>query len=574
VSSSLGLTGQPDRERDTLHAFLDEVAARHAGHVALRHRDPGRSEFRELRFDELQSASRALAKGLVGAGVSKGERVAVQLANRPEWAVAAFATSRVGAVLVPVNTFATPAERDYILAHSDACLLLMQPGLLKHDYVGSLRERHRPAEGGRPGRFAIAALPQLRRAFVLEEGDERGGQGVEGWSALLAAGDDVSDALLDALASEVRPADDGILIYTSGTTAHPKGVLHRQRAAVIQSWRFAQDMGLCPDDRILTAQPFFWTAGIAMSLGASLAAGACLLTEAVFDAGRYLEVIERERVTALHAWPHQEKLLAEHPEAASRDLSSLRKIEFSSPLAPLADLEQDSWGTYGSYGMTETFTLASSLPASCPAELRSGTSGRPLPGMEIRIVDPATGVVLSEAGARGEIAVRGVTLMAGYHKVDPAVYLDADGFFHTQDGGYFDADGYLHWTGRLSNLIKTGGANVSPAEIEAALAERDELLIRQAVGVPHPALGEVIVLCVVAREGSAPDEAGLRSWLATRLAAYKQPKRVLFFDPGEIQYTANQKIQIAPLRELALAKLQQEGAVIDGVLYEAASETG
>jgi fatty-acyl-CoA synthase len=429
-----------------------------------------------------------------------------------------------------------------------------------------LNERHGALSAGRPGRLRCQALPQLRRVVCLDATPAAGG--VEARDDLLAQGDDVPDGLLEAAADEVYPSDDGLLIYTSGTTAHPKGVLHMQRAPVIQSWRFAEEMELAAEDRVLTAQPFFWTAGIAMSLGASLAAGASLILESAFDAGRYLELVESERVTTLMTWPHQEKAMADHPDAGRRDLSSLCKIEFASPLAGAAGLERDEWGTYGSYGLSETFTLASSLPAAAPSEQRARTSGRPLPGMTLRIVDPASGTRLERPGEAGEIAVKGLTFMKGYSKVEPELYLDDDGFFRTQDGGSFDEEGYLHWSGRLSNLIKTGGANVSPLEIETAAAELDSLALAAAVGVPHPVLGEVIVLCAVPAPGREADETGVREALRNRLAAYKVPRRILFFDAAQLSFTANQKLQLGPLRKLALARLQAEGAEIDGIRYE------
>ena len=276
--------------------------------------------------------------------------------------------------------------------------------------------------------------------------------------------------------------------------------------------------------------------------------------------------IEAERASAVFAWPHQEKSMAEHPSAAGRDLASLRRLEFSSPLAPLVGLEKDDWGTYGAYGLSETFTIASSLPAHSPAERRRETSGRPLPGNALRIVDPESGAPLAR-GERGEIALKGLTLMRGYYKVEPERVLDAEGFFHTQDGGHLDADGYLHWSGRLSNLIKTGGANVSPAEIEQALARYPGLETAHAVGVSHPSLGEAIVLCAVPVEGGAVDAEALRSFLRERLAAYKVPRCVLVFRPDEVTYTGNQKLQLEPLRDAALAKLRAARVEIAGFAY-------
>jgi len=567
VQRSIELGLQPDAERYTLARFLDDVAERHGSRTALKFQADADAPVFACTFDELRSAARTLAKGLVAAGVGKGTRVALLMANRPEWVVSAFAVGLVGGVLVPVNTFATPEERDYILRHSDAALLLMQSGILRQNFVADLVARHEGIAKGSPGSLRCPALPQLRRVVCLDGG--AGNSGIDSWDSLLQGAVNVSDELLDALADEVHPADDGLLIYTSGTTAHPKGVLHMQRAAVIQSWRFAEDMGLSSDDIVLTAQPFFWTAGICMSLGASLAAGAALIVEQVFDAARFLALIEREKVTALHAWPHQEKSLAEHPDAKTRDLSSVQKIEFSSPLAALAGLEKDVWGTYGSYGLSETFTLSSSLPANASAEQRAKTSGKPLPGMAVKIVDIETGADLP-VGEKGEIAVRGATFMRGYYKVEPELYLDDNGFFRTQDGGSFDGDGFLHWSGRLGNLIKTGGANVSPLEIERVAQDFEELHVALAVGVPHPVLGEVIVLCAVkSEEPGAPDidEPTLRQRLRERLAVYKVPKRVLFFGAEALSYTGNQKIQVGPLRDLAMERLREEGAVVEGVQY-------
>jgi len=231
-----------------------------------------------------------------------------------------------------------------------------------------------------------------------------------------------------------------------------------------------------------------------------------------------------------------------------------------------AGIEKDEYGQNAAYGLSETFTIASMLPCNAPMELRRSTHGRPLPGMRLRILDPETGRSLP-TGQEGEIAVQGVTFMKGYYKVPPEEYLDDEGYFHTQDAGSFDAEGFLHWSGRISNLVKTGGANVSPVEIEQALAGFPKLRIGLPVGVPHPSLGEALVLCAVPSDGAETDEAEIRSWLRERLAAYKVPRKVLFFRPDELSYTGNQKVQVAPLREKALARLAAEGIEIDGHRY-------
>ncbi len=546
----------PSDPRLTFGRFLGDVSGRHAGRRALHF------EGRDWDYADLSREARRLARALIGAGVVKGARVAVWMANRPEWIVSAFAVGMLGGVLVPVNTFASRDELDYVLRHSDASLLLLQPALLKRSFQDELAAAHPEIAAGSPGRLRVPALPQLRRVVSLGPG--RGG--VEAWPALLAQGDDVSDALLDAAIAEVEPADDGVLIYTSGTTARPKGVLHTQRAGILQSWRFAALLLLEASDRLFTSYPFFWTAGIAMSIGPALASGACLLLQESFEPRAALDLIESQRATAVHAWPHQHKALAEHESAAGRDLGSLRKLDASSPLAALAGIEKDEYGTQAAYGLSETFTIASMLRADAPLALRRSTSGRPLPGVALRIVDPASGEPLL-AGREGEIAVKGVTFMRGYYKVLPELYLDADGYFRTQDGGQLDAEGYLHWSGRLGNLIKTGGANVSPVEIEEALAAHPAIKVGIPVGVGHPTLGQVVVLCAVPVAGAEIDEDEIRGFLRERLAAYKVPKRVLAFRADELSYTGNQKVQVAPLALAAQKRLEDEGAVIAGYRY-------
>lgn len=539
----------PESPRHTLGRFLDDAVARHGERCAIRFQGDS------LRYADVRREARRLARGLVGAGVVKGARVALYMANRPEWVVSAFAVAMVGGVLVPLNTFASREERDYILRHSDASLLLLQPALLKHRFLEELESDHPELASGTPGRLRCAALPQLRRVACL---------GQPSWEELLALGDDVPETLLDAVGEEVEPTDDGFIIYTSGTTAHPKGVLHTHRAAIVQAWRFADLLRFTADDRLWTTYPFFWTAGIAMSLGAAFAAGATLLLQEHFDPHAALELMEKERATAAHAWPHQHKAIGEDPTLAERDVSSLRKLDPGNPLARRAGVTEDAYSPNASYGLSETFTIASMLPADAPIAIRRGTSGRPLPGTVIRIVDPETGAALPN-GEEGEIAVKGVTLMRGYTKVAPEKVLDENGFFRTQDGGHIDADGFLHWTGRLSNLVKTGGANVSPVEIEGTLRKFDKLRVGLPVGVPHPTLGEALVLCAVKSEGAEVDEGEVRAFLRERLAAYKVPRKVLFFSADELSYTGNQKIQVGPLREKALQRLA--GVEIDGHTY-------
>lgn len=528
--------GPREDEFLTLGLFLDEVARRHDRRTAVVFGDE------RISYRELRERSRALAKALAANGVGKGTKAALLMANRPEWIVAAFAVGMIGGVLVPLNTFSPAEEIDWVLRHSDASLLLVQPHLLQHAFLDDLLTAHPRLREGPPGALADPSLPYLRRIVALDAFDE-----------LLRSAASVSDELLDAMAAEVRPSDDALIVYTSGTTERPKGVLHAHVAPCIQFWRWKQQLRLDSDDRVWSTFPYFWTAGFSMSLGGTLAAGATLVVQEVFEPGAALDVIERERVTTVHLFAAGQSELAEHPTARSRDLSSLRHLMRDSPLRRLAGVKPLDWDPGAAYGLSETFTICTSLPSDSPLELRKTTHGVALPGMQIRIVDEAGAPF--PIGHTGEIAVKGVTAMRGYYKVDPGETFDADGYFHTKDAGHLDAKGYLHWHGRISGLIKTSGANVSPVELETALLAWGRVKAAGVVGVPDKRLGEIVVACVIRLSDDPVTEDDVRGYLRSRVAAYKVPRHVLFFADGEIEFTGSQKIKLNELRELAARRL-------------------
>lgn len=504
----------------TLPGLLDEVRARHgdkeavvfpAGDVRLTYRD-------------LYSQARRLARALLARGLTKGQRVAVLIANRPEWVVAAFGITMAGGVMVPLNTWFEPPELDFVLRHCDASFLVLQERFLHRSYADDLRE-------------VLPHLPYLRGVVTLDD-----------WDDFLAGDAD------DIAMPEVSPLDDATIIYTSGSTAEPKGVLHHHQAAAIQSWRFAQHLRIDDSTRTWSAFPLFWTAGFAMIMGGTLAGGGCLVLTERFEPGEALRVMEAERVTAAHAWPHQSAELEDHPAWLATDLSSLRHVEAFSSFGrhPKVDVD-DVWSPRQAFGLTETFTIISSDPADTPRQGEEMHAGHVLPGNTIRILDPNTGGPLGLGGV-GEIAVKGPTLMKGYVKATASPF-DDDGYFHTGDAGWVDNENCLHWTGRTSDLIKTGGANVSPVEIETALLHHPGLKVAHAVGVPDPLLGEVVVVCAVAHDGVDVDEDDVRGFLRRRLASYKIPRRVVFVSDADLSLTGNAKVRTSSLRALAAERL-------------------
>jgi fatty-acyl-CoA synthase len=543
-----GYLGLPVAAEDLTHGrFVAQLAELYPGREALVFGD------RRLTYQQVHDEVRAFGKGLLALGVTKGAKVAVMLGNRPEFVVAAYGSALVGAVAVPVSTLAAADERDYILGHCDASVLVTQSSLLDRRFVDELVADHPGVGDAEPGRISVAPFPHLRRVVCV--GDVSGPRSVDGWDAVVAGGAAVRDEVLDAAAASVVPSDDALIIYTSGTTAHPKAVLHRHRGPVVQSWRWREQLALDPSDRVWSPFPFFWTAGLAFVLGGTLASGACFVCQEAFDAGQALELLERERVTTIHSFPHTAAALVEHEDATKRDLSSLRRVTPDSPLRRLVEIEGDPGDPRAAYGLTETFTICTSIPSNSPIQLRETTHGVPLPGMAIRIVDPDSGEPLG-VGETGEIAVRGVTLMRGYYKVEPEECFDEDGWFRTQDSGHLDDAGYLHWHGRLSGLIKTAGANVSPAEVEAAVASWGRLRVGSVVGVPHPRFGEAVVLCAVRSLDPVAAE-DITGHLRGVLASYKVPRRVLFFDNEELTYTGSQKVRLEDLRSLAARRVAE-----------------
>jgi acyl-CoA synthetase (AMP-forming)/AMP-acid ligase II len=527
----------------TMGGLLETVAAHHAERDAIAFHGvvgpdvEGDDGVIRWTYRDLLDESRRVARALLAHGVVKGTRVAVLMGNRPEFVSATFGIALVGGVLVPISTFIEPPELDYVLRHSDASVLLMQEQLLAHRYVDALVEVCPEIVDAAPGALRTPRLPFLRTVAVL--GLDAPAGAILPMEPFLARAEETPDELLDACTAEVTPADDAVIIYTSGTTARPKGVLHAQRAPALQSWRLAQHLCLDPDVRVWTGFPFFWTAGLTMAMGATLAAGGCLVLQEGTDGGETLRLLEAERVTTPLAKAHTFAELEDHPDWLDRDLSALRHVEAFTSFGrhPTVHVD-DVWSNRAGYGLTETMSNLASAPADTPADLRTGNYGWILPGNAVRILDPSTGEALG-VDEEGEITVKGLTLCKGYVKTAPEEVFDAEGFFHTGDGGFVDELGRLHFTGRASAMIKTGGANVSPIEIEQELLRHPEIRMVWIVGVPDAARGELVVACVVPLAGAALDEDDVRAFLKGKLASYKIPKRAFFFAEDELEMTAN-----------------------------------
>jgi fatty-acyl-CoA synthase len=549
IARGAPLSEEPGLGALTLPGFLREVTSRFAEREALVLHTPEGVE--RWTYADLWSRSSEVARALIACGAGKDTRVGIMMTNRPEWIAGVFGTALAGGVAVTISTFSTAPELDYMLRASDVSILLFEGRVLKRSFADVLCDLEPAIREARPGQLGSTRFPFLRHLAAVGS-DAQGA--IERWSDFLARGESIPDSLVEVRAAAVQPSDRAVLFFSSGSTSKPKGILSAHRGVAIQLWRYGRILDLEGDVRCWTANGFFWSGNFVMAIGGTFASGGSIALQPTFSAAEALELMQAERVNYPVAWPHQWAQLEEAPNWSTVDLSCVRYVDRTSPLARHATVSTSWREPNWAYGNTETFTISTGFVAGTPEEAIGGSHGEVLPGNTIKIVDPMTGAVLPR-GQRGEIAVKGPTLMLGYIGIPIDETLDAEGFFRTGDGGYLDERRRLFWEGRLSDIIKTGGANVSPLEVDAVLAAYPGVKVARTVGVPHDTLGELVVACVVPSEGSALDELSIRNYLKEHLASYKVPRRVLFFADDELSLTGSAKIKAGDLRQLASERL-------------------
>lgn len=537
----------------TLPGFLREVTQMYGDREALvMHTAEGTVRWT---YTDLWERAFEVARALRSVGVGKDSRVGVLMTNSPEWISSVFGTALAGGVAVTLSTFSTAAELDYLLQESSVSVLLFDRQVLGKDITAVLTDLEPQIAIAAPGELQSPRYPFLRHLAMVGDGPENGS--IDTWDTFLSRGLDQSRGLIETIAATVRPSDAAVLFFSSGTTSKPKGILSAHRGVSIQMWRFRRIYGFKPEDNIRcwSANGFFWSGNFAMAIGTTFSSGGSLVLQSTFDAAEAIELIASERVNFPFAWPHQWAQFEAAPNWSDADLSSLLYVDFNTPVARHPSVSAKWFQPNHAYGNTETFTISTCFPANTPDTVAGGSSGRPLPGTTIKVVDALTGETLP-LGERGEICVKGPTLMLGYVGIPLSETVDGEGYFHTGDGGYLDDVGRLFWEGRLTDIIKTGGANVSPLEVDEALVSHPAVKVTRTVGVPHETLGEVVVACIVPHEGAGLTSDEVRIFLRERLASYKVPRHVLFFDEDQINLTGSAKIKTSEVRELATKLLE------------------
>jgi fatty-acyl-CoA synthase len=529
--------------KQTIGALPQRAAERWGGRQALCFED------RRITFAELAAGVNRVAKGLIALGIRPGDKVALWMLNRPEWIEAAFAVVKIGAVLVPINTRLRTEDVAYIIDQSDSRALVLAARSGPVDYLGMVREL--APVGAAP---ATTRLPKLERIVLVSEERQ---PGTVAWPDLLAGGAAVDDAAFVARGAAVDPEDLAFLMYTSGTTGFPKGVMHAHRLIRNVTDR-AFRLAITENDVIMMYLPLFHLFAFSEGMLTSMVSGARQVLTESFDAAESLELIARERATVIHGFDTHYKELVEAHERRPRDVSSVRTGIFAAGMSsstPIARRARAVFsGLVSGFGMSEIGVGVSIGALDSTEEQSSEASGYPAPGYEVRIVDPSTGKD-RPPDTPGEIFVRGYTLMRGYYNKPEATAaaIDADGWLHTGDMGLLRADGHLRFMGRYRDMLKVGGENVDPMEVEAFLMSHPGISQVAVVSYPDARLSEVGVAFVRRAVGHTLTEEDVLAHCRGRIASFKIPRHVFFVD--DFPMTSSGKIQKVKLRDEALHRL-------------------
>ncbi|MCB5335123.1 3-[(3aS,4S,7aS)-7a-methyl-1, 5-dioxo-octahydro-1H-inden-4-yl]propanoyl:CoA ligase [Bacillus amyloliquefaciens] len=506
----------------TAGKLLERTAELFPDHEAVVYPERG-LRYTYAEFDRL---CRQTAKGLMKLGIEKGDHVAIWASNIPEWLAAQFATAKIGAVLVTINTNFQIAELDYLLAHSDVSALIIMDSYRQTSYVEMVNKLIPELKTCEHGRLRSKRYPFLRT--VLYIGD-KSPPGMHRWDSLLKEGEAVTDAALDGRMDSLKKDDCIHMQYTSGTTGFPKGVMLSHFNIVNNAANIAECMKLTSSDRLCIPVPFFHCFGCVLGVLACVSAGAAMIPIEQFSPPAVLKTVEQEACTALHGVPTMFIALLNDSRFSEYDLSHVRTGIMAGSPCP-AEVMREVIGKMGmtgitiAYGQTEASPVITQTRTDDSFERRVETAGRALPHIEVRIVRPGTSQE-ADRGEQGELCTRGYHVMKGYYKNQEATEeaIDKDGWLHTGDLAVMDEDGYCKITGRLKDMLIRGGENIYPREIEEMLYRHPAVADVQVVGVPDPKYGEEAAAWVRLKDGQTASAEDIRTFCKEHIARYKVP---------------------------------------------------
>ncbi len=531
-------------EPQNLHQLLGRSVEKYGDRIALI------TEDRRISYSGLSAMVDRFARSLVAQGVGKGTRLGLLMENSPEWIAMAFAATGIGAIFVPISTFVKPQDLAFQLRHADISHLFLNHSFLNSNYLEMLGDVVPEIHTAGSAPLHFDSTPCLRHITVMGEGDIP--LAVHSWDSFEQAAETIPETLLQPLREQLDGEDDCYMLSTSGTTSQPKGVLQTHRAVARNGWLIGEYQQLECEDVCWFYFPLFFSAGCINVLLGTLSHGAALIVHSNFEAESALRMIEQEKATTWHLFPPTLKKMMDHPDWHSRDHNSMCKGTAPYDVL-LGRMSATGLGGVNMYGMTETCTAFTCTRADDAPEIRVKTQGGLMPGNALKIVDPETGETLG-VGLEGEICVKGPSVMRRYYKLPPEDFFDEDGFFHTGDLGKTDSDGRLMFLQRAKDMIKSGGINISPAEIEEKFGTLEGVAGAYAFPVPSEEKDEVVGLALALEPGSQPLERSLiAGFCKENLPSYKHPCAVLFLREEDVPMTGSGKVQKNQIKDRFIA---------------------
>jgi fatty-acyl-CoA synthase len=523
----------------TLGGLLDELATRYQEKHALLFRDE------RITFNDFKTRVDDLAKGLVNLGVERGDRIGLLMSNRSEWLITAFAAFKIGAIVVGINTWYKKKDLKYVLENAEVKTVVCMDYFLKNDYVQMITEICPEIQMASTETFKPDNLPTLKNVIVLGSNIPKGAYSFD---QIEETGSNLSEPYLQR--SQVDPHDVALILYTSGTTAFPKGVTLLHNGLIENGYNIGGREHLTDTDRLWLGVPLFFSFASANAIMAILTHGGSIAIQEHFEASEALSLIQDTRCTVYYGMPIMTKKIYEHPDRQKYDISSLQKGATIGPSKVVRETIDFIPFVSNVYGATETYGNCCVIDGHDDIEKRVTSQGKPLPGMSIKIVDSKTRRELSR-GEIGEVCVKGY-ITPGYYNDEKnnRKAFDGEGFYITGDLGYLDKEGYFYYVNRVKDMIKTGGINVSPLAVEECLYHNAKVKNAYVLGVPDSKKGEIVMAVIELKSGVDCTKEEIVDFCKRQLPGYSVPSRVEFWEDKTIPRTPTGKVSKQMLRNV------------------------
>ena len=511
-------------------------------------------------YPEFRDDVDRFARALLAMGVKKGDHIAIWATNVPAWYITFWATTKIGCVLVTVNTAYKIHETEYLLRQSDTHTLVMVDGYKDSDYIGIIKELCPELEECEPGKLESKKFPYLKNVITIESKQK----GCYSWDEAMAQADKVPYTEVEKIRKTIDKHDVANMQYTSGTTGFPKGVMLTHYNVVNNGKAIGDCMDLSTADRMMIQVPMFHCFGMVLAMTASMTHGVTMSPITAFSPRKGLDCINREKITCFHGVPTMFIAMLGHPDFEKTDFSHMRTGIMAGSPCPIKTMQEVIEKMHMpeiciTYGQTEASPATTMSKTTDSIETRVNTVGGPIFGVECKIVDPETGEELPD-NVDGEFCARGYNIMKGYYKMPEATAaaIDEDGWLHSGDLARRTPEGYFKITGRIKDMIIRGGENIYPKEIEDFLYTHPKIKDVQVIGVPDKDYGEEIMACVILKEGEESSEEEIKQYVLDHMAKHKVPRYVDFV--SEFPMNAAGKILKYKMREAAVEKLNLQNA--------------